>query len=370
MKFKILAPFQTINKFYQDNSAMNWTLETDKLVSEINKFHYFKYLEIDDTWDFNDQKSYIFPIYYEAEATLMEDAIQFVKNNGDLFYSRKLIPVFLDPLEGNDYIAADIDYFVNTFHNSFPVYFISGDYRLKDRNNLFTFVYNDQWLHHVEPQNEPISYSPNKTYINLNRVARYHRCMLMQKLIQSGLMQHGYNTWANTYGAYDEYARDFPHNQIQKQKYDILDVADVSAENPTLRTPVDFCKETFIYLNTETHVDNKVLFVSEKTYKPISLGMPFMSLGNPGTLDFLRSKGFVTFNNWLDESYDLDKPIEDRIDIIANNLYRFSIMSDKKKVKVRQAMQEVCEHNLNLYKLLQKKNDLIEKLKLIQAGAL
>ena len=54
------------------------------------------------------------------------------------------------------------------------------------------------------------------------------------------------------------------------------------------------------YLTTETHVDNNVLFISEKTYKPISIGMPFMSLGNPGTLEYLRSKGFITFSDWID----------------------------------------------------------------------
>lgn len=368
MKFKVLAPFQTINRFYQDNLAMNWKLESDNLVTTKNNFHYFKYLEIDNTWDFEEGRSYIFPIYYEAEATFIDDAINFVREHRELFYNHTLIPVFLDPLEGNDYIAADIDYFSNTFHNSFPVYFISGDYRLKNRNNLFRFVYNDQWIQHVEPLDAPIEYKPNKTYINLNRVARYHRCMLMQSLIDTRLKDKGYNTWADTYGAYDEYVVQFPENTIKQHTYDVLDVQNVSEANPTLMTPIDFCKETMIYLTTETHVDNNVLFISEKTYKPISIGMPFMSLGNPGTLEYLRSKGFITFSNWIDERYDLNKPIEKRIRIIINNLHKLDSMSDKQKMRTRAEMAEVCQHNLDLYKLLQQKNSLIENLKLIERG--
>jgi len=367
MKLKILASFQTINRFYQDNVAMDWRLEPADLVTESNKFHYFKYLDIDTSWTFEKDTSYIFPIYYETEARLMEDAIKFVRENLDLFESKKLIPVFLDPLEGNDYIAPDIDYFSNTFYNSFPVYFISGDYRLKYRNNLFRFVYNDQWIHHVQPAEDIISYGCEKTYINLNRVARFHRCLLMQEIIDNDLLQHGYNTWADTYGAYDEFAVCYPNNTIKKQRYDILDVEDISAANPTLITPAEFCKNTFLYLNTETHVDNNVLFVSEKTYKPISLGMPFMSLGNPGTLEYLRERGFATFGQWLDESYDLDLPLEKRIEIIVKNLQKVTSLSLKKRQKIRRAMEEICRHNLNLYKLLQQKNNLIENLKLIEA---
>jgi hypothetical protein len=368
MKFKVLAPFQTINRFYQDNLAMNWKLEEDHLVSNKNNFHYFKYLEIDTSWEFEYGKQYIFPIYYEAEATLMDDAINFVREHQELFYNHTLIPVFLDPLEGNDYIAPDIDYFSNTFHNSFPVYFISGDYRLKYRKNLFRFVYNDQWIQHVEPLNTPIDYTPEKTFINLNRVARFHRCLLMQSLIDSNLKDKGYNTWADTYGAYDEFTVSFPNNTIKQQTYDILDVQDISQANPTLMTPVDFCKKTMIYLTTETHVDNNVLFVSEKTYKPISIGMPFMTLGNPGTLEYLREKGFITFSQWVDEKYDLNYPLEKRIRIIISNLAKLDNMSEKKKIKVRKEMQEICQHNLDLYKLLQKKNSLIENLKLIETG--
>jgi len=367
MEFKILAPFQTENRFFRDNVNTGWQIEKPKNIANQN-FHYFKYINIDRDWHFARNTRYLFPIYYEAESNIMEEAIKFVKENLDLFGKKILIPVFLDPLEGNDYIAPDIDYFCNRFYNSFPVYYISADYKLKFRKNLFKFIYNDQWVKHVKPQDKPITYDVGKTFINLNRVARFHRCLLMQSIIDAGMLKEGYNTWANTYDAYSQFAETYPDNTINNQTYDILDVKDITAANPTQLVPIEHCKKTMIYVNTETHVDNNVLFISEKTYKPISIGMPFMTLGNPGTLELLREMGYATFSRWIDESYDVDRPIEDRIRVIVDNLTMLNGMHRKQKLKVRNEMREVCQHNLELYKLHNRKNSLIENLSLIKAG--
>jgi hypothetical protein len=207
-------------------------------------------------------------------------------------------------------------------------------------------------------------------YINLNRVARYHRCELMQSIIDNDLLKYGWNTWADCYAALLEYEHKKPGSTIRNQQYDILDVEDVIAANPTKQIPMKHCQCSFIYLNTETHYDNEVLFLSEKTYKPISIGMPFMTLGNVGTLEFLRHRGFATFSDWIDESYDLDMHIDDRVKIIVKNLKYIKSLTSTQRIKIRQEMTEVCKHNLTVYKQLNRKNSIIEKLKLIEKGAI
>jgi hypothetical protein len=47
------------------------------------------------------------------------------------------------------------------------------------------------------------------------------------------------------------------------------------------------------------------LYVSEKTFKPISLNHPFVVYGSTGTLDYLHRLGFETFDHVIDESHDL-----------------------------------------------------------------
>ena len=375
MKFKILDSFQTDNSFYKDNvEKISFKLENDSPVNDIGNYHYYKFVEIDKTWSFSGQKSYIFPIYFQAADSIfikkssLKPIAKFVTKNMPLFIDRKLIPVFMDPLEGNEGIAEAVDEFVDIIGNRFPVYCITADYKLKFRDNKFRFIFNDQWIHHVQAKDRPIIQKPFKIYLNCNRVARYHRCMLMDNIIENDLIRHGWNTWADTYGAYDEYENDFPNNKIKQQKFDILDVDDITASNPTNQIPVKHCENVMFYLNTETHVNNRVLFLSEKTYKPISIGMPFMSLGNPGTLRYLHEKGFATFGDFIDESYDADLPLATRIAIIIDNLKMLSSMKLKAKQKMLKRLQPICRHNLEIYKLHQRKNNIIESFKFIEKG--
>jgi hypothetical protein len=41
--------------------------------------------------------------------------------------------------------------------------------------------------------------------------------------------------------------------------------------------------------------DSSNLFLTEKTFKPLALGMPFIVIGNPYILKRLRSLGYKTF---------------------------------------------------------------------------
>ena len=61
--------------------------------------------------------------------------------------------------------------------------------------------------------------------------------------------------------------------------------------------------QTAFSLVAETMVDTQ-LFVSEKSFKPLAHGHPFLIFGTAGTLAYLRSLGFETFGHRVDESYD------------------------------------------------------------------
>jgi hypothetical protein len=103
-------------------------------------------------------------------------------------------------------------------------------------------------------------------------------------------------------------------------------------------------------------------------YKPIAIGMPFMTLGNPGTLQDLRTRGFVTFSDWWDEGYDLDLDLNSRIEIIIKNLKKLSQYKSADLIRIRKEMQDILEHNLNLYTILQRKHWLSESLTLYVQG--
>ena len=74
--------------------------------------------------------------------------------------------------------------------------------------------------------------------------------------------------------------------------------------------------DTVFSFVTETSIDNNVLFLTEKIYKPIMYGHPFVVLGNPGTLEYLQSKGYQTFPELFDESYDTTQNSAERLNKI------------------------------------------------------
>lgn len=84
--------------------------------------------------------------------------------------------------------------------------------------------------------------------------------------------------------------------------------------------------QTFMSLVVETDTSNVFLeFITEKTYKPIAFRHPFMIIGIPDHLKHLRSRGFVTFDNLFDESYDQIRTFEQRLAAIIDNLKQIDI---------------------------------------------
>ena len=69
----------------------------------------------------------------------------------------------------------------------------------------------------------------------------------------------------------------------------------------------DFYNNFFLDVVTETVFDYPHQYVSEKTLRPLLMKTPFILFGAPGTLGYLRSLGFKTFEQFWDESYDTEQ---------------------------------------------------------------
>jgi hypothetical protein len=108
----------------------------------------------------------------------------------------------------------------------------------------------------------------------------------------------------------------------------------------------DQSAESLLYLVTETVATGRRHHLTEKTFKPIALGMPFVIVGTCGSLEYLRSYGFKTFGHIWDESYDsADDDV--RIERIAELLKSLDVLSTDAKQLLFDQAQEVIEHNWN-----------------------
>ena len=108
----------------------------------------------------------------------------------------------------------------------------------------------------------------------------------------------------------------------------------------------DQSAESLLYLVTETVATGRRHHLTEKSFKPIALGMPFVIVGTRGSLEYLRSYGFRTFDDIWDESYDLaDDDV--RIERIAELLKSLDALSIEAKQDLFEQCYQVIEHNWN-----------------------
>jgi hypothetical protein len=108
----------------------------------------------------------------------------------------------------------------------------------------------------------------------------------------------------------------------------------------------DECADSLLYLVTETVASGRRHHLTEKTFKPIAMGMPFVIVGTRGSLQYLRSYGFRTFEGIWDESYD-DAEDGDRIARIASLLRSLDELTPAGRQDLFEMALPVIEHNWN-----------------------
>lgn len=88
-----------------------------------------------------------------------------------------------------------------------------------------------------------------------------------------------------------------------------------------------------------------MLFLTEKTLKPMLAYRPFLISANPGHLRMVKELGFKTFENWFDESYDNQMTLKENIEIIHTNLKKvYSWSNEELNLKFNE-MRPILEHN-------------------------
>ena len=105
--------------------------------------------------------------------------------------------------------------------------------------------------------------------------------------------------------------------------------------------------DSLLYLVTETVATGRRHHLTEKTFKPIALGMPFVLVATAGSLEYLRSYGFKTFDSIWDESYDLEKNDNLRIEKVAALLKQLDSLSVEEKQSLFRQALPIIEHNWN-----------------------
>jgi hypothetical protein len=128
---------------------------------------------------------------------------------------------------------------------------------------------------------------------------------------------------------------------------------------------IDAHLKTFVNVVTETLTQKDVVFITEKTYKPIYTCQPFIIVGNPHSLKKLKEYGFKTFDKWWDESYDSEINFETRMNKITKVLEEIASWDLEKCNLMREEMREILIHN---YKQMLNNDEQYKIYSLLQTG--
>lgn len=209
--------------------------------------------------------------------------------------------------------------------------------------------YNDNKIIDFKPINE------KNLFLSYNRNPRHHRVQLILNLLEHNIFNRGLISLSELVYETPESAN-IEHVNFLKNNtpFVISEGCDLFFNMCCNITKEDY-EKTFISMVTETLVDEGTLFISEKIWKPIMVGHPFIVFGNVGTLKFLKSMGYKTFNKWINEDYDNEPDSGERCNMITNELVNLSLKTENQLIEMRNEMREVCEHNQKWYKQLYEK---------------
>ena len=126
-------------------------------------------------------------------------------------------------------------------------------------------------------------------------------------------------------------------------------VADFNDVNGTFSSKLDLALERSALWSvvSETIFYQDKRHLTEKIFKPIVACRPFILVGAPGNLAYLKRYGFKTFDRWVDESYDNILDSDLRIAKITDELQRLCSLPMEELKQMECEMREVLEYNFN-----------------------
>ena len=198
-----------------------------------------------------------------------------------------------------------------------------------------------------------------KTFIAPNRIIageRQHRLEVLYHIFKNGMTNNHISCpvvcpaeGTHIYEAIDQLMLRYPDAQqvFQQQTLPLQFTGETDHPMHSCWLSLfDESAESLLYLVTETVYTGRRHHLTEKTFKPIALGMPFVIVGTRGSLEYLRSYGFRTFEGIWDESYDLETD-DVRIKRIASLLRSLNELPARAKQDLFEQAQAVIEHNWN-----------------------
>jgi hypothetical protein len=216
-------------------------------------------------------------------------------------------------------------------------HFISANTAADQLLNATYFSEHEFFFRYVNRKQRLLNSSGCRTseFTVLNRVHKWWRAAVMSDLQSHGLLDKSLWSYNSVNLDQDDYDAnpievDVLDSGLRKLMHDFVsngpyrcDFLNQDQQNNHHYVNIDLYTKSYFQIVLETHFDadqSGGAFITEKTWKPIKFGQPFVVIGPAGTLAALRTAGYSVFDDVLDNTYDTIENNTERYIAVRNLL--------------------------------------------------
>jgi hypothetical protein len=195
-------------------------------------------------------------------------------------------------------------------------------------------------------------------FLNFNRRIRTHRAEILyflwkNDIIQNNLVSYDYKLL--TENSLDELKRKLNEqefnnfeNFLKETSPNTIDYTDLENVWGYGFENKDVYMKSLISIVSETLFYEESGYLSEKIWKPIVHGHPFILAGPHNSLKFLKNMGFQTFHPIINESYDSEKNPNIRLSMIFDEIKRLNSYTVEELSEIVKQLLPRLKHNKKL----------------------
>jgi hypothetical protein len=176
---------------------------------------------------------------------------------------------------------------------------------------------------------------------------REYRLVFADRLVRAGLVTHCRTSFApvDSDVHYSQHKFDNPKLAITRTDLETVLPANTHDSCASADYNNQDYAQTGMEIVLETLFDDSRWHLTEKTLRPIACGKPFMLVATAGSLEYLRSYGFETFGNLIDESYDLETDPVARLTAVIKEMSRISSLASVDKIVLWNQLHQIAARN-------------------------
>ena len=355
--FYIIEPFGNIEHFFGCNKVYDFGLDfvSKKVIEEVkngNGNFFFNYI-IDGGLGINSQ-NFEKIINFMKQNDIPDEKVYFVFQDFKLKQNFEKLGLNYNVLYFNYNLITKSQEFNNKLNN--PKWNYWGDNSHEPQVGKITSK--SSGIAKYEEFEASIG-NNKKDFLSLNRHWKLHRLLLLSQLHKLGL-NNSLASWDNKFYS-DNLVEDFlrydDNNEfvnLIKTESNFLDVDDLTKisgygfenKNLYLETYLSIVTESMFFQNLDENNCFETGYLSEKLWKPIGHSQPFILVAPAESLRYIKNRfGFKTFHPFIDESYDLEQDDFKRLEMIKQEIVKFSNKTKEEKDQFLNDVKEIVKYN-------------------------